>query len=240
MNVPPTLKWAAYGSILLTAVVMLFPAHSLNGIDLSSHYLQTSMFAISALLFALLENTRPEMYPPSVAADDFLKIVQVRWGRHVLRVMILFLFYAGFLEIGQLFAPTRVAGFGGFAENAASVMFTSGIMYAGVRILLSNHRVRRLTLNRLQSAADSFRSETYYAGQLRDQIQEAYAISFADLPGEERVTKMAERLSETLGIATPRHHEEFLYTAFGIRRQPELRHDFQQAPDERDLPTHRP
>jgi len=215
------LKWAAYGSLVLTAVVMWYPARSLHGINLASHALQTSMFALNAFLFAIVESGRPLRRSPFDVAGGLNEIAAVRWRRHVVRVAILCVFFAALLEIGQLVAPTRHAGVTGLAENIGSILLTTGLVYASARILLSNHRIRRLALGQLSRAADSFRSETHYAGLLRDTIQEAYAISFAELPADERLAKISVLLSAALGVEPPIHDEGLLTSAFGARRAPD-------------------
>jgi hypothetical protein len=220
MNLRLALRWGAYGSLFLTALVMWYPAHSLAGVNISGHGLQTFAFAVNAFLFAILDDRHPERYPPFVAVDDFVTIASVRWGRHVLRVSILCVLYAAVLEIGQFLAPSRVAGITGFMDNAGTVLITTGLVYVGARVFLSNHRLRRLALRRLVGAATSFRSEMEYAGMLRDGIQEAYAISHTDRPAEAKVAEIAARLNKVLGADLPVHHENLLNSAFGKRSTP--------------------
>lgn len=216
------LRWCAYGSMVLTAFVMLYPHREFLGVDFSSHIVQSSAFALNALLFAVIENARPEVYLPYAALSDLRRMARVRWARHTMLVMVLFVMYAGLLELGQFIAPSRIPGITGFADNAASVLLTTAIVYIVVRIILSNQRIRRVTVTRLRSAAVSLRSEASYAGMLRDAIQKAYADSFAALPAEMRVARMAKLLSDALGLEMPKHSEDLLNTAYGVRRNPDV------------------
>jgi hypothetical protein len=210
------LRGLAYSSLAATAFIMWYPGHAVDGIT-TGRTAQTVAFAINALLFAILENARPENYPPDVAANDFVRIVRIRWARHILRLSALFVLYAAFLELGQAITPHRTPRLTGFMENAGTVLLTGAIVYAIARIMLSNHRIRRLTIARLTRAAVSFRAEAHYAGALRDKIQEAYAVSLSPLSVEMRAAKVAELLSEALGVEMPTHHEEVLTSAFGAR-----------------------
>jgi hypothetical protein len=221
MKLRLALRLAAYASLLLTAMVMLYPAKVVLGVDLSDQALQTALFSITAFLFAIIENPHPVPYSPFVAADNLSEVASVRWGRHIARVAILCVLYAGLLELGQWIDPPRHAGVMRFAENAGSIIVTMVLTYGATRVFASNYRIRRAARTTLSRAAEALRSEANYSGLLRDSIQEAYAISFSDLPAEERVAGMSSLLSEALGAAPPIHDEGVLNAAFGARRRPE-------------------
>jgi hypothetical protein len=205
--------WAA-----VIMLIMWFPEPNFGGVDLSSPTVQGVTFAIGAVLFALADRSRPNVFRRSRGSQGLIAYLVLRFKGHLLRIAGLLAVYAVLLEIGQLFVIGRAFRFGQLADNLVSILLASGAIYIGARLLLTHRYLNRITRRQLARMAAALRAEANYSADLRAAVQAGYALCVAPMPSPaEKIERVRRLLDDALGAELPNPAEDLLDAALGAR-----------------------
>ena len=117
-------------------VIMWSPSTQIGGVDLTSEVLQGSAFAVGAMLFALADRSRPNIFVLGHDLSSFVEYL-LRFRGHVIRIAAMLLAFDATLKFGKYVSPWRTGGMLRFAENGIWILVASALAYVFARLVFT-------------------------------------------------------------------------------------------------------